>query len=158
MKGGTTFEFSRLLTGDMAVGYELRDYQDPRLNRLQGLLTSGSLVWTASGLTTVRLNATSSIDETTLPFVSGSLSRDYSLTVDHAFRRWLIGTVKGGYGTSDYDGERQDKRYYVEGDLVYKLSRTLQIKGSVRRDWLDSNVPGASSSGTVVMLGLRVQR
>ncbi|WP_163769867.1 outer membrane beta-barrel protein, partial [Proteus mirabilis] len=46
LKGGTTFEFSRLLTGDMAIGYGLRDYQDPRLNRRQGLLTSGSLVWT----------------------------------------------------------------------------------------------------------------
>ncbi|MBX9711374.1 MAG: outer membrane beta-barrel protein [Xanthobacteraceae bacterium] len=158
LKGGTTFEFSRLLTGDMAIGYGLRNYQDPRLNRLQGLLTSGSLVWTATGLTTVRLNATSSIDETTLPFASGSLSRDYALTVDHAFRRWLIGSLKGGYGTTDYDGERQDKRYYVEGDLIYKLSRTFQIKGSVRRDWLDSNVPGASAAGTVVMLGVRIQR
>jgi hypothetical protein len=158
LKGGTTFEFSRLLTGDMAIGYGMRDYQDPRLNRLQGLLTSGSLTWTATGLTTVRLNATSSIDETTLPFASGSLSRDYSLTVDHALRRWLIASVKGGYGTTDYDGAREDKRYYVEGDLVYKLSRTLQIKGSVRQDWLDSNVQGASASGTVVMLGVRVQR
>ncbi len=158
LKGGTTFEFSRLLTGDFAIGYQLRDYADPRLNRLQGLLTSGSLVWTATGLTTVRFNATSSIDETTLPFASGSISRDYSLTVDHAFRRWLIGSIKAGYGTTDYDGERNDKRYYVEGDLVYKLSRTLQIKGSVRQDWLDSNAPGASAHGTVVMLGVRVQR
>lgn len=158
LKGGSTFEFSRLLTGDMAIGYAMRDYQDPRLNRLQGLLTSGSLVWTASGLTTVRFNATSSIDETTLPFASGSLSRDYSLTVDHDLRRWLTASFKGGYGTTDYDGERRDKRYYVEGDLVYKLSRTLQIKGSLRQDWLDSNVPGASASGTVVMLGVRVQR
>lgn len=158
LKGGTTFEFSRLLTGEMAVGYAMRDYQDPRLNRLQGLLTSGSLVWTASGLTTVRFNATSSIDETTLPFASGSLSRDYSITVDHAFRRWLIGSVKAGYGTTNYDGERNDKRYYVEGDLVYKLSRTVHIKGSVRQDWLDSSAPGASANGTVVMLGVRVQR
>ena len=136
----------------------MRDYQDLRLERLQGLLTSASLVWTASGLTTVRLNATSSIDETTLAGVSGSLSRDYSLTVDHAFRRWLIGTAKLGYGTSDYDGARFDKRYFAEADLVYKLSRTFQIKASVRHDWLDSSVIGASSAGTVVMLGVRIQR
>ncbi|RTL51871.1 MAG: hypothetical protein EKK40_10220 [Bradyrhizobiaceae bacterium] len=158
LKGGTTFEFSRLLTGDIAIGYQLRDYADPRLNRLQGLLTSGSLVWTATGLTTVRFNATSSIDETTLPNASGSISRDYTLAVDHALRRWLIASLKGGYGTTDYDGVRSDKRYFVEGDLVYKLSRTLQIKGSVRQDWLDSTAPGASATGTVVMLGVRVQR
>lgn len=157
-KAGSTFEFSRLLTGEAAAGYSMRDYQDLRLERLQGLLTSASLVWTASGLTTVRLNATSSIDETTLAGVSGSLSRDYSLTVDHAFRRWLIGTAKLGYGTSDYDGARFDKRYFAEADLVYKLSRTFQIKASVRHDWLDSSVIGASSAGTVVMLGVRIQR
>lgn len=157
-KAGTSFEFSRLLTGEIAAGYSLRNYDDPRLERLSGLLTSASLVWTATGLTTVRLNATSSIDETTLPGISGSLTRDYVLQVDHAFRRWLIGTGKAGFGTTDYDEARSDKRYFVEADLIYKLSRTFHIKGSIRHDWLESSVPGASSRGTIVMLGVRVQR
>jgi len=158
VKVGTTFEFSRLLTGEAAIGYSLRTYQDPRLTDMKGLLTSASLIWTASGLTTVTLAATSSIDETTLPGVSGVISRDYSLQVDHAFRRWLIGTAKIGTGTSDYDGTRFDRRYFVEGDLVYKLSRTFQLKAQVRHDWLDSSVSGANSAATVVMLGIRVQR
>jgi hypothetical protein len=157
-KAGTTFEFSRLLTGEIAAGYALRNYEDARLPQMKGLLTSASLVWTATGLTTVRFDATSSIDETTLPGVSGALSRDYTLTVDHAFRRWLIGTAKLGYGTSDYEGARFDKRYFAEADLVYKLSRTFHIKASVRRDWLDSSIVNASSAGTIVMLGVRVQR
>ena len=33
-KGGTSFEFSRLLTGEISVGYAARDYVDPRLGRL----------------------------------------------------------------------------------------------------------------------------
>lgn len=158
VKAGSTFEFSRLLTGEAAVGYAMRTYQDPRLSDLQGLLTSASLIWTATGLTTVRFDATSSIDETTVPGVSGSISRDYSLQIDHAFRRWLIGTAKFGTGTTDYDGQRFDKRYYVEGDIIYKLSRTFQIKGQVRHDWVDSSSEGASTNATVVMLGIRVQR
>jgi hypothetical protein len=158
VKAGSTFEFSRLLTGEAALGYALRTYQDPRLTDMKGLLTSASLIWTPSGLTTVTFGATSSIDETTLPGVSGSISRDYSLQVDHAFRRWLIGTAKVGTGTTDYDGTRFDKRYFVEGDLVYKLSRTFHIKGQVRHDWLESSIAGASSAATVVMLGIRVQR
>lgn len=158
VKAGSTFEFSRLLTGEAAVGYSLRTYQDPRLSDMKGLLTSASLIWTASGLTTVRFDATSSIGETTLPGVSGVISRDYALQVDHAFRRWLIGSAKVGTGTSDYDGTRFDKRYFVQGDLVYKLSRTFQLKAQVRHDWLDSSVTGANSAATVVMLGIRVQR
>lgn len=157
-KAGSTFEFSRLLTGEAAVGYSMRTYQDPRLTNLKGLLTSASLIWTASGLTTVTLGATSSIDETTLPGVSGVITRDYSLQVDHAFRRWLIGTAKFGTGTSDYDGTRFDRRYFAEGNLIYKLSRTFHLKAQVRRDWLESSLPGANSEATVVMLGIRVQR
>lgn len=158
VKAGTTFEFSRLLTGEAAVGYSMRTYQDPRLDDLKGLLTSASLIWTATGITTVTFAATSSIDETTLPGVSGAFSNDYSLQVDHAFRRWLIGTARVGTGTTDYDGTRFDRRYFAEGDLIYKLSRTFQIKAQVRQDWLKSSIVGASSSATVVMLGVRVQR
>ena len=114
-------------------------------------------MWTATGLTTVRFAAASSIDETTLPGVSGSLSRDYSVQIDHAFRRWLIGTARFGYGTASYD-TRQDKRYFAQADLIYKLTRTFAIKGSVRHDWLVSNDSGADSNQTIVMLGVRVQR
>src|SRR5439155_12457587 len=103
-KVGTTFELSRLILGEVSIGQATRTYQDTRLERLQGLLTAASLIWAPTALTTVKLTATSSVDESTLPGVSGVLSRDYLAQVDHAFRRWLIGTVKVAYGTSDYQG------------------------------------------------------
>jgi hypothetical protein len=157
-KLGTTFEMSRLLIGDVSIGYATRTYQDPRLDRLKGLLTAGSLIWTPTALTTVKLTATSSVDESTLSGVSGVLTRDYLGEVDHAFRRWLIGTVKLGYGTSDYQGsDRFDWRYYAEGDLVYKLTRSVQVKGSIRQEWLRSNVSGVDTDATVFMLGMRYQ-
>jgi hypothetical protein len=58
----------------------------------------------------------------------------------------------------DYQGgDRFDKIYTLEGDLVYKLTRNLWIKGTLRRDILDSSELGSSSASTVVMLGVRVQ-
>jgi hypothetical protein len=36
--------------------------------------------------------------------VSGTLTRDFTLQADHSFRRWLIGTLKVGYGLDDYEG------------------------------------------------------
>ncbi len=74
VKAGSSFEFSRLLTGELSLGYAARDYVDPRLDRLQGLLTSASLTWTATPLTTARFYSTTSIDETTVPGVSGVLT------------------------------------------------------------------------------------
>lgn len=125
---------------------------------LQGLLTSASLVWTATPLTTAKFFATTSIDETTVAGVSGVLTHSYTVEVDHDFRRWLTGIGKFTWGTQRYQGDlRFDRLYTVSGDLIYKMTRSLWVKGTVAYNALDSNVPGASSSSTVVMLGVRVQ-
>jgi hypothetical protein len=157
-KAGTSFEFSRLLTGEIAVGFAERNYADPRLGQLSGLLTSSSLTWTATQLTTAKFYSTTSIDEIIVPGVSGVLTHTYTFEVDHDLRRWLTAVGKFTYGTYDYQGDgRFDKTYSLEGDLIYKLTRELWIKGTLRRDILNSNVPLASSASTVVMLGVRVQ-
>ena len=158
VKAGTSFEFSRLLTGEISVGFAERSYVDPRLDRLQGLLTAASLTWTATPLTTAKFYSTTSIDETVVAGVSGVLTHTYTFEVDHDFRRWLTAIGKFTYGTLDYQGDgRNDKVYSLEGDLIYKLTRSLWIKGTLRRDILDSNIVGSSSASTVVMLGVRLQ-
>ena len=157
-KAGTTFEFSRLLTGEISVGYALRNYQDPRLQQLTGLLTSASLVWSVSPLTTAKFISNTSVDETTLPGTAGVLTRTYTAEVDHDFRRWLTAIGRFTYGTMDYQGAtRRDQTYSASADLIYKLNRSFWLKGQLRRDWLDSNIPGASTASTVVMLGVRLQ-
>jgi hypothetical protein len=158
VKAGSSFEFSRLLTGEIAAGYAARDYIDNRLNRLQGFLTSASLTWTATPLTTAKFYSDTTISETTLPGTSGVLTHVYTVEVDHDFRRWLTAIGRFTWGNLDYQGDnRRDKIYTVSGDLIYKMNRNLWIKGTVRRDWLDSNIPGNSTNSTVVMLGVRLQ-
>ena len=158
VKAGSTFELTRLITGEVSIGYTLRNYQDPRLSQLTGLLTSASLIWAATPLTTVKFIANTSVDETTLPGVAGVLTRTYTAEVDHDFRRWLTAIGKFTYGTMDYqDGNRLDNVYSVSGDLIYKLNRNFWVKGTLRRDWLESSAVGQSSASTVVMLGVRVQ-
>ncbi|UFZ03397.1 outer membrane beta-barrel protein [Bradyrhizobium ontarionense] len=157
-KAGTSFEFTRLLTGEVSIGYAARNYVDPRLNRLQGFLTTASLVWSATPLTTARFLSDTQLAETTVAGASGVLVRTYTVQVDHDFRRWLTGIGKFTFGTLDYQGYgRSDRTYSAEGNLVYKMTRNLWVKGSLRYDKLDSNITGAGSSGTVVMLGVRLQ-
>jgi hypothetical protein len=107
----------------------------------------------------VKFTGTSVVSETIIPGVSGELSRDVGLQLDHSFRRWLIGTAKVGFGVDDYVGlDRQDKRYLAGLGLTYKLNRTVQIKGEVQQNWLRSNVTGNDYSATVFLLGVRFQR
>ncbi|MBS0535173.1 MAG: outer membrane beta-barrel protein [Proteobacteria bacterium] len=181
---GSTFEMTRVLTGETGIGYTQRTYDDPRLDKLGGVVGNASLIWTANALTTVKFTAASGIQESTVAGVSGVFSRDYNIQVDHAFRRWLIGTVKAGYGTDTYKGtdtagttttttaicgcvvstpggttaDRVDNRYTVGLGLTYKLSRWAQIKGEFRQDWLRSNVSSNNFTESTFLVGLRLQQ
>ncbi len=181
-KVGSSFDLAHRLTGEIAVGYARRDYADPRFDTLNALIGNASLVWTATALTTVKLSASSVVGESTIPGVSGVLSRDVGLQIDHQLRRWLIATAKFGFGVDSYRGgtdtsagtaaicdcvistpgettpDRQDLRYALGFGLTYKLSREMQIKGEVRRDWLHSNVAGSDYTSDIFLLGLRLQR
>ena len=64
--------------------------------------TKLTLTKTAGMADTVKFTATSTIGESTIPNVPGVFYRDAGVQVDHAFRRWLIGTVKLGVGLDTY--------------------------------------------------------
>ena len=157
-KVGSTFEITRKLTGEASVGYLTRHYKDPTLQDLAGLTMDASLVFTATALTTFTATAKSTANEVVVPGVSGNLARDFTLQVDHSFRRWLLGTAKLGFGIDDYVGfSRTDQRWYASAALIYKLSRNVQLKGEVRRDWLNSSVPNVDYTATQFLLGVRLQ-
>lgn len=182
---GTTFEMSRLLTGEVSIGYVKRTYEDSRLTDLSGLIGNASLVWNASALTTVKLTAASSIGESTIPGVPGVFYRDVGLQVDHAFRQWLIGSLKLGFGLDTYKNaavdtsggttttvcncitttttnetitDRLDKRYTAGLGLTYKIDRNVQVRGEFQQLWLRSNVTGVDYNASIFLLGLRLQQ
>ncbi len=150
IKAGSSFELTRLITGEASVGWLTRSYQDARLAPISGLLTSAALTWAVTPLTTAKFIATSSIDESPLPFVSGVKTRDYTWQVEHALRRWLV-AHRAGSATAPRIMKawaRNDSRYTVSGDLVYKLNRTFSIKGQLRTTGSTANVVGASTQAT----------
>jgi len=164
---GSTFEMSRLLTGEVSVGYLTRDYDDARFERLKGLIGSASLVWTVDALNTVKLTGTSTLGESNIPGVPGVFYRDAGVQWDHAFRRWLIGTLKAGIGQDLYEGTsspgsnvagRTDNRYSAGAGITYKIDRTMQLKGEFQQNWLRSNVTGVDYTASTFLIGLRLQR
>ena len=157
-KAGATLDLARTLTGEMAVGYLQRTYKNP-LPNIAGFVADGSLIWQATALTTAKLTAASTVNESTVAGTSGSFSRDVNVQVDHAFLRRLIGTVQVGYGLDQYVGlGRTDNRYFIATGVTYKLNRDMQLKGTVRQDWLDSTVVGAAYQATSFLGGVRLQR
>ena len=156
---GSTLDLFGTLTGEMALGYVDRNYKDPTLPAITGFIADGALLWKPTGLTTYKLSASSQIYETVLAGASGQFSHDVALEADHAFRTWLIGIGKIGYGTDDYVGQPlTDNRYFVSIGLTYIFTREWQLHGEVREDWQTATEQGFSYSATTFLLGLRWQR
>jgi hypothetical protein len=158
-KIGGDFDVFGSLTGEMAIGYLARDYHDPTLPNIAGTTLDGALLWQATGLTSVKFTAASEVTESILQGVSGAFSRDVSLEVDHAFRRWLIANGQIGYGHDEYVGlARDDNRYFAATGLTYKMNRDIWLRGELRHDWLTSTQVGNAYQSTSVLLTLRLQR
>jgi hypothetical protein len=158
-RAGVEVALSQRLTGEVALGYLSRVYRDPTLPDVRGPALDGSLLFILTPLTSVKLTAQSVINESVLAGVSGVLQRDSLLSVDHALRRWLIATLRFGYGLDEYVGStREDRRYLASLALTYKLSRAVQLKGEVQEVWLCSSEPHQNYAASVALIGLRYQR
>jgi hypothetical protein len=158
-KAGTTLDFARKLVGEVSVGYLSRSYQDPTLDNIQGWTVDSALSWFATPLTTVKLINTTTVTETVLSGVSGAFTRLTTIEVDHAFRRWLIGTLKFTRSIDDYVGStRKDLNYIASAGIAYTVTRELWLRGEYRSEWRRSNQPNNDYFAHVWLLGLRLQR
>ena len=156
---GSTFQLTGYLVGDFAVGYLERTYVDPVLMPIHGMLYDAALTYYATPLTTLKLNMKTSIDESIINNVSGSFSHDFSVQLDHSFRRWLIGSVKVGYLVTNYVGSpRVDNFYLFSTSLLYKMSRDVWLKTEYRYQRLDSTDTTANYTSNIFLVGLRLQR
>lgn len=157
-KIGTSVDLARTVTGEIAVGYLNQMYIAPLPNS-GGFLIDGALAWFATPLTTAKLFASTTTTESPLFLVSAVLTRQVGVELDHAFRRWLIGTLKFSLARDVYAGMlRVDNRYAASAALTYMLTRELALKGEYRQEWDRANVPGSNYVASIWLLGLRLQR
>lgn len=153
---GTTFEITRLLTGEIAVGAIRRSYEDPRLADLTSPLLNAALTWAVTPLTTVRATAQATVDETTVLNSNGVRTVRGTLEVSHALRRNV--TLTAGLTASDaeYNGVSiSEQGFGALARVDYKLTRWLGIRASYNYERLHSTFAGSSYTANVFLLGMR---
>lgn len=155
---GSTFELSRLITGEISVGYQDRAYDDNRLKNLRGFVGDAAVIWQPTPLTTVTLRGTSELGDTTIAGSSGTTARRATLEVAHALRRNLTVTGFASIGRTEYDGQglREDLASYG-ARLEYKLSRSVSIRASFTQERLNSTAQGSDYTANISQVGLRLQ-
>ncbi|HEY0293155.1 MAG TPA: outer membrane beta-barrel protein [Hansschlegelia sp.] len=159
IRGGATFEATRLITGELAVGYGRQNPKDKDLKPVDGLLIDGSVAWSPSALTTVRATARTALQETTLEGSGGVLGRSFGVEVEHRLRRNFIVTARADFERQSYRGiGRVDDGLTLALETEYRLNRSLSLIGSFEHERLDSNAAGADYKASIVEVGMRVRR
>ena len=155
---GAKFELTRLFTGEAALGYTQRVYEDPRLANIDGLIANASLLWTASALTNVKLSACRPWGIHNRRRVGRALSR-YRDPGGPRLQALADRQSQLGYGNDNYVGlDRVDNRYSAGVGLTYKLNRSAQVKGEFRQIGCVRMSYGADYTASIFTLGLRLQR
>jgi hypothetical protein len=155
---GSTFELTRLLTGEVSAGYQRRHYEDPRLRDLSGPIFDAALAWAVTPLTTVRARAQTTLDESTIPNASGAVTSRATLEVQHDLRRNLRLTAAITAGETNYRGiSLREDAVGASLKLDYRLTRWLAFRASIAHERLNSSAPGADYKATTYLVGLRYQ-
>ncbi len=159
LRVGSTFELTRLLTGNISAGYADRHYQDRRLPDLRGPTFNSSLVWTVTPLTKVTLRGSTTMDETTVAASPGAVTRQTSLELSHALLRNLSLIATGSLMQTTYPVANLNQTLMQESlRAEYNLTRTVVIKGTFTHQRMMSNTVGSDYTANVIMVGLRIQQ
>jgi hypothetical protein len=158
VEGGVSFGYTDKLTGDVAIGYLVRQYQDAMLRPVGAFIADANLAYQVNKENMIQFGAKSQVIEIAEVGTSGVLKRDVTIEYDHQFQPWLTGTLATGYGQDAFVGTtRLDNRYFVDLGLQYKVSRLLQLRANVRREETRSNIPTNDLAANVVTVGARLQ-
>ena len=154
---GTTVALARSLTGEVSGGVQHRSYVDASLKPITAPILNAALIWSASPLTTVRLNQQVGIVETSVVGSSGVITEIATLEVQHDLLRNLSITLGGAYLSNDYQDVRiREHGFSATARLDYRLNRWLTLRGSYIYQNLASTAVGASFQSNTMLLGVRV--
>jgi hypothetical protein len=146
-----------LWTGDLGLTYLHRNYKDNSLDSASAFGLSGSVTWSPTDLTTVVMEAGTSLGETTVASASASTTWTASADVTHALRDNLDLLAGASVEIEDVDGSA-DKTYDASLGLSWKLNPILSWTAAYDLTWLDAGAGGEDYVEHRVSTGVTVSR
>lgn len=130
-RGGVNFRISRLVTGSLGAGYLTRDYTDPALTDVNGVLLDASAIWTPTPSTTIKLSAGRDVEETTIPDASGATELFGRVELDHAFRRNIVFNLFAAAAMEEFEGaDREDDNFRIGVGAEWLITRYFAAEAS----------------------------
>jgi len=144
-RGGVEFDITDVVSGDVFIGYKENDYTDEDLDDVDIVDVGGNILWGVTPLTTVRINLSRSIEETTQDNSPGYIATDVGIGIDHELRHNLLVGGTFGYVNNDYESiARDDDILSLSLRTTYMIDRTFQVGANAGWRDRDSNIDDAS--------------
>lgn len=121
---GANFDVSRVMRGEIGVGYLNQTYDEPGVGESSGLAVRTNLEWFPDELVTVSFGASREVGDAGAFGASSYIANNASFAIDYEWRRNVIFGVSTGYSFDDYNGiDREDTRWSAEVSADYLMNR-----------------------------------
>jgi len=128
---GVEWEATAITSGTFKVGYQKKDFEDPRFIDIDGLSYFLDMVWKPNTYTNITIGAQRTTQESAEQAIGGFITTGYSLALGHAISARTQLKATYSLDESDFSGaqDRTDKGKNI----------TLGVNHSLRT-WLDINL------------------
>lgn len=133
--GGASFEFTDLLRGEIALGYIQQNFRSAAIRNFSGFGGRAELEYFPTRLTTVRLDASRTLQEAGNPLAPSYRRTRVGLRVDHELYRQVVISAVADYEINRFQlPDRSERRPHAGFSGQYLVDRHLTIFG--RYDYL----------------------
>jgi hypothetical protein len=157
---GADFDITRLLRGQIQIGYLSQRYQSPQFQTVSGPSVQANVEYFLSGLTTITFHANRTVVDDVDPTAVSFLQTLGGVQIDHELLRNVILSGRAAYETDDFTGvQRNDQRVTASARATYLLNRRLGLTAAY--SFMDLESSGSAAIGgykaNVVSLSLVFQ-
>ena len=140
---GVQFEITRLLRGEIGVGYMEQDYfNNPLIGTVNGFSYEAALVWNPTQLMTVRFDGKREVTDSLLANDSRTRTAG-QVTLDYEVLRTLILSPSLGVAYSDYEvANLEDLEIFAGLQAEYAMNRYLSV--GARYKYIDRDFTGTA--------------
>ena len=156
---GVAVNTGPILRGEIAVGYEVREFDDRALDAIEDVTFNANLIWSPTALTTVRLTGGTDINETSVSGSPGSVERSVGLSLAHSLAYNLTGDIGVTYVNTTYRrSDIREENYRLAAGLDYLLNRNVAVRAGYAYTRFETTQAGSDYDVNTFRVGVKVQK
>jgi len=154
--GGTQINLGDFLSAQGYLGFQNQDYDDARLGSNSGVYFGASVLWNITTLTSIRFQASRSIQETILADSSGFWDTQVKVSVEHELLRNILLTAGVAYDLAQYKGiSREDSLASGRLGVRWALTQVYSLEGTAEIQHRFSNQVNNSFTRALIAVNLK---